>query len=559
MKNNSDNNIDNSNTNIYNNSNSYNTNNNVDNENHELIKIVYIGLITIFLISTLFLAFTAVFLENNQINSQQTTNEFKSYDSIYSIFGIGTPVINKEESSLKVVNKASAASNVSSSSKAKLSSIGSSKSVSQSSVLSASKNLKNYVNKNKKLPNSVTVEGYKYSIPEFTYLMTKTIEYKKKKVSSRIDVKYNIKNPSKPSGKTIKTKISSSSYYNYALKTTKYINNYKKVPNYLSGTKGAKIQYQTAVYMFSSVLSYNYYKKKLPSSISLSVSSSHKMNKNIPKYVRTSKTKSVPNKNSIWIQSKDFTKINLDKLSQSGIGNVFLHEATISKYGKSKVISWAKTAASKGIKTHLWIQCFYSDGKWINPVNTATKSYNQAQFNKILSKIKTFSRMDYIGGIHLDYLRYPGTAYKYRYSNGVTGEKAITKFVSQAKSYVNKYNANILLSAAVMPETSSNAYYYGQNIPQIGKYLDIITPMVYKGNYNKDSSWITSITKWFVKNSDGARIWTGIQTYKSDNNPTALSASALNIDCKAILSGGADGIGLFRWGLTVFFNFLSVY
>ncbi len=168
--------------------------------------------------------------------------------------------------------------------------------------------------------------------------------------------------------------------------------------------------------------------------------------------------------------------------------------------------------------------------------------------------------MDYIGGIHLDYLRYPGNAYKYNYSNGVTGEKAITKFVSQAKTQVNKYNPNILLSAAVMPETSSNAYYYGQNIPKMGKYLDIITPMIYKGNYDKPSSWITSTTKWFVKNSGGARIWSGLQTYVSDNNINPLSINALSKDSKASLSGGADGIGLFRWGgLTKFFNFLSVY
>lgn len=531
-------------------------NKNIDNSRFGNIKFINKMLKIFFLVLTLLLVFSIVLGNNPSATSTQEINEGTFSDSNFNNINVA---FDKEESSSNLINKASAASKVSSNSKAKLSSIGSSKSVSQSEVVSASKNLKNYVVKNKKLPNSVTVAGYKYSVPEFTYLMTKTIEYKKKKVSSRVDVKYNIKTPSKPSGKTIKTKISSSTYYKYALKTSKYINKYKKAPNYITGIKGAKIQYQTSVYMFSSVLYYNYYKKKLPNSISLSISKSNKINKNIPNYVRTSKTKSVPNKNSIWIQSKDFTKVNLNKLSESGIGNVFLHEATISKYGKSKVINWAKTAASKGIKTHLWIQCFYSDGKWINPVKTATKSYNQAHFNKILYKIKTYSRMDYIGGIHLDYLRYPGTSYKYSYSNGVTGEKAITKFVSQSKLYINKYNPNILLSAAVMPETSSNAYYYGQNIPKLSKYLDIIIPMVYKGNYNKDPSWITSTTKWFVKNSVGARIWTGIQTYKSDNNPKQLSASELNIDCKAILSGGADGIGLFRWGLTIFFNFLSLY
>ena len=167
--------------------------------------------------------------------------------------------------------------------------------------------------------------------------------------------------------------------------------------------------------------------------------------------------------------------------------------------------------------------------------------------------------MDYIGGIHLDYLRYPGTAYKYKYSNGVTGEKAITKFASQAKSCVNKYNPNMLLSAAVMPETSINAYYYGQNIPKLGKYLDIISPMAYKGNYEASSSWISSTTNWFLKNSGNARIWTGLQTYHSDSNIKPISISELTTDSKAAINGGANGIALFRWGLTEFFNFLSLY
>lgn len=540
----------------------------VKNKSFSLNNIFKIFLVS-FLILALFLSLNSVFNSENHddFDFSQGIIDFKNNHFKNSPFIVDSEIIgdnkvlttSNENSHSKGVNTAHAASKVSPNSKAKLSSLGSPKTVSQKGVLKSSKNLKNYVSKNKKLPKYVNVEGYRYSVPEFTYLMTKTVEYQKKKVNSRVTVKYNVKNPTKPSGKTIKSKISLSNYYKYSLKTSNYINKYKKVPNYITANKGSKIQYQTAVYMFSSILRHDYYYKKLPKSVTMKISSSNKINKYIPNYVRNSKTKSVPNTNAIWIQSRDFYNVNLNKLAESGIGNVFLHEVAISQYGKSTVINWAKNAASKGIKTHLWIQCFYANGKWINPVDTSKKTYNTAQFNKILSKIKTYSRMDYIGGIHLDYLRYPGNAYKYNYSNGVTGEKAITKFVSQAKTQVNKYNPNILLSAAVMPETSSNAYYYGQNIPKIGKYLDIITPMIYKGNYDKPSSWITSTTKWFVKNSGGARIWSGLQTYVSDNSPDPLSINALSKDSKASLSGGADGIGLFRWGLTKFFNFLSVY
>ena len=83
-----------------------------------------------------------------------------------------------------------------------------------------------------------------------------------------------------------------------------------------------------------------------------------------------------------------------------------------------------------------------------------------------------------------------------------------------------------------MPE-KNDAYVYGQDIPVISKYLDIIVPMAYKGNYNSGTSWISSITQWFVENSNGATIWVGLQTYVSDNDITKLSASELSNDAQA--------------------------
>lgn len=516
----------------------------------------YKSLIVFCLILTL-LAFNMTFTENTQesINSFQKVEGF-DYNDI--IGNMGPLMSNEYNYDFQTINKVNAVTKIYPTSNSKSSSISSPKSVSQSSVLAASKKVKSYTAKNNKLPNSVTIEGYKYSIPEFTYMMSKTVEYKKKKVKSPVTVKYDVENPSKPSGTTIKGKISSTKYYKYALKTSEYINKYNKAPNYIIASKKVKIPYQTGVYMFASVLTSTYNKKKLPSSISLNIKSSHKINKYNPNYIRFSKTKS-SNKNAIWVQSRDFNNVDFAKLSKYRIGNIFLHEDAISQYGKSNVISWAKSAANNGIETHLWIQCFYRNEKWINPINTTIKSYNTAKFNEILAKIKSYCQMNYIGGIHLDYLRYPGTAYKYQYSNGVTGEKAITKLVNKVRDYVNKYNPNVLLSGTVMPETSSNAYYYGQNIPQMGKYLDIIIPMTYKGNYGQNTNWIKSITSWFSKNSGGAQIWSGLQTYESDNNPVALSSSALKVDCLAALNGGADGLALFRWGLISFLDFLRLY
>ena len=49
--------------------------------------------------------------------------------------------------------------------------------------------------------------------------------------------------------------------------------------------------------------------------------------------------------------------------------------------------------------------------------------------------------------------------------------------------------------------------------------MDVV-PMIYKGNYKKNTAWIKEITEWYVKNSKGAAVWAGIQSYRNDDNPT---------------------------------------
>ena len=89
----------------------------------------------------------------------------------------------------------------------------------------------------------------------------------------------------------------------------------------------------------------------------------------------------------------------------------------------------------------------------------------------------------------------------------------------------------------------------------MSKYMDAIVPMIYKGNYHASSKWIKKTTKKFVKQSNGAKIWAGLQTYKSDSNIKKLSYSSLFKDAKNAKKGGASGVVLFRWGLSALLNF----
>lgn len=237
-----------------------------------------------------------------------------------------------------------------------------------------------------------------------------------------------------------------------------------------------------------------------------------------------------------WVFGKDMLKVDLSSLHKHGVTDLFLNFYAFTTHGESKVLSWIKKADSYDIRVHIWVQSFY-DGDWVNP--------KTADLTGKLKEIKKYANLDGVGGVHLDYLRYPGNAYK---TSG--GADAITGFVKKVRSQ----NPKVFLSCAVMPEESAK-YYYGQDIAALGKVVDAILPMQYKGNYNAGTSWLASTTKSF---SSKAVIWSGLQSYKSDDDPTKLSGKDLLSDAKTCIGSGAKGVVLFRYGLSVDVDFTSL-
>ena len=253
-----------------------------------------------------------------------------------------------------------------------------------------------------------------------------------------------------------------------------------------------------------------------------------------------------------WVYGDDMKSVSLKNLASQGATDLFLNYAAISKHGQSAVESWISSANKLGMNVHIWMQAFYQGGSWTNPVKSG--SPNTAFFEKKISEAKTYAKIKGVSGIHFDYLRYPGTAYK---TTG--GTAAISQFVKQATEAIHKINSNLIVSCALMPETTSNAYYYGQDYSAISQYMDVVIPMIYKGNYGKTSTWITTTTKWFVDNSKGAQVWAGLQGYKSDSSVVKLTSSEIKKDSQAALDGNAPGVIIFRYGVTnlVDFNSLS--
>ena len=285
--------------------------------------------------------------------------------------------------------------------------------------------------------------------------------------------------------------------------------------------------------------------------VTYSIAKDSKINAKTGSSVVTVKEKTVTDHNAYWLYGADMESVDLKDLASNGVTDIFLNFKSYELYGKSGVESWISSASSNGINVHMWVQVFYESNTWTNPVKNG--NVNTAFFNTKINEIKEYSAIKGLSGIHLDYLRYPGTAYK---TTG--GTAAINSFVKQAVTAIKSINSDLKVSCALMPETTSSAYYYGQDYATLSQYLDIVIPMVYKGNYGKDSSWITTTTQWYVKNSKGSEVWTGLQTYVSDDDTTKLSVSALTTDISAAYSGGANGVVLFRLGASNSVNFNSI-
>lgn len=258
------------------------------------------------------------------------------------------------------------------------------------------------------------------------------------------------------------------------------------------------------------------------------------------------------NKIALWVPQSATASINLDNIAKLGIGHILLHEWAYKNYGTAKVSALVTKAHSLGIKVHIWLQCFWwnDDTKWRSPVIDATGSspakYNQALFDDVIGRAKNYMDLD-IDGIHFDYVRFPGTAYKHNFSNGITGIGAITEFCRQASVALRAKNPKIILSAAVMGESDS-AYYYGQDTEKMCQYIDIIMPMAYISSYGYTASGNVNVANWFANHCNGKQCWHGIATY--DKSEKALSASQILSDCSNIAKNSkAQGIALFRYGI----------
>lgn len=243
---------------------------------------------------------------------------------------------------------------------------------------------------------------------------------------------------------------------------------------------------------------------------------------------------------------------NLKNLKSLGYDHVILNYAAFEHANKKATKAFIAAAEEIGMTVHAWIQCFHTSAGWINPVDDANNCYKEEVFAAILSRARTYIEDFGVKGIHLDYIRYPGTAYKHNPSPEVTAVGAVTRCCREIRELADRYDEGLVTSAALMPE-NDGAYYYGQDYNQMGTYLHILMPMIYKYSYHYNDETCRKFANMFASNAGGAACWAGTTTYIGNDSPvTPMDAASILQDCKVYVGTQAGGIVLFRYGLGSF-------
>jgi hypothetical protein len=400
-------------------------------------------------------------------------------------------------------------------------------SLNQNEILNASASVRNYIETNHRLPDSVTISSIEVSMPQFLELLTRVLLQINSGNTSNVNL-YNFTYPSSQRDSIHIGNVYKSEYLKLASDINNFMNSNGRSPDYAYMTSlGAYFGFDNLIYMYSMILGYYNDTHKIADYAVMNPLSMH----------------------GYWMWSTDAYNFNPWTLQSAGITDIFVITKSVSGglyYNELQHV--IDVCRPTGIRVHAWIVCFSdtSVGSWVNPANTGYQDYLRGIINNI-------ARNYAINGIHLDYVRYSGVESNghaaWQQPGGVpSAVGVITEFVQSVYSLVKGINPKIAVSAAVMPEGDQNAYRYGQDYGRLADYLDFFTPMTYEGNFGADNAWLTRATRYIVDRAKGKPVYAGLTTYWSDSHPWALSPSELDADVSSVKAGGAAGYVLFRYG-----------
>lgn len=243
---------------------------------------------------------------------------------------------------------------------------------------------------------------------------------------------------------------------------------------------------------------------------------------------------------------------SLKNLKRLGYDHILLNFAAFESSNRRNTIAFLEECEKLDINVHCWMQCFYKGG-WINPIDDENKCYREDIFADIREHAKTFLEDFGVKGLHLDYIRFGGTASSHNVSSEVNSVGAVNRCCREIREIADSYDEGIVTSAALMPEPDTE-YAYGQSPSQMGRYIHILMPMLYRYTYGWNDARCKSLTNWFCDNAGGAEVWAGITTYTGNDSGgvNGMDAAGIRRDIDVFLDSRARGLVLFRYGLGSF-------
>jgi len=137
-------------------------------------------------------------------------------------------------------------------------------------INNASKTVKTFVESNNRLPNFITINSYQVTMPQFLQLMTQNILNIYNGLKSTVTLS-TVSSPSSATGNFTSANIYKSEYIKIATSVDSFIDSNGKAPGYVSSTLG-NIKFDTLVYTFSKILTYQATNNRLPSYVSVTSS-----------------------------------------------------------------------------------------------------------------------------------------------------------------------------------------------------------------------------------------------------------------------------------------------
>lgn len=217
--------------------------------------------------------------------------------------------------------------------------------ISREEVYTLARNIKDYVEKNKKIPTHVTVGQQSYNWGQCAYILAFAINNLNKDFNVP-----SIENAPNSQGDIINEQIMMDDYKDQAERAIKYINKYSRCPNFIRTVKSKKkVRPKVFIYAFARAIVFNHEKNRLPNY--LTYNSSVFIIKESEAKTMTKKT---DNKcTNPYTSAPHYTTSGAGKLGQEtgyycapNCIHQSLKKFGVTKYSQSQIASWAGTTSA---------------------------------------------------------------------------------------------------------------------------------------------------------------------------------------------------------------------